>query len=46
MEIKLKLLGKNNISVATTFNNFGLLYKAAGKYDLAEKFFLESLEIR
>jgi tetratricopeptide (TPR) repeat protein len=38
LEIKKKILGADHPDLAITYSNMGLLYKALGKYDEAERF--------
>ncbi len=45
LEKALELEKKNNISTAGTLNNLGILYRAIGNYNYAERSYIESIRI-
>ncbi|WP_313934883.1 CHAT domain-containing tetratricopeptide repeat protein [Nostoc sp. FACHB-280] len=46
LAIREKVLGQENLSVATTLNNLATLYQAQGEYQQAEPLYLRSLAIK
>jgi len=40
-----KTIGENNPSIATTYNNIGLVYNNQGDYNKALEYYFKSLEI-
>ena len=45
LEIKLKVLGPEHLSVAATYNNIGEVYRCQAKYSEALKMYNKDLEI-